>query len=360
MGFFTKTKVEDKSQGTELFICPSCGNSVSAMTAICSCGQNVEDKGLISWDAINLNEAICIAKRNKLKPSRVKGTKDDIAITDGRDPKFETIDWDAFKRILNINNQKVWYNESQNELRILGPHEEIRHTRNEMRKDTHDTVDINQLEKNSNIAGLNESLNHPDPLVRANVILALIRLAKKGVHSPSSIPLLEVLTKDPDREVRDIAQDAFNIIRKFSGPMVEERVCRECGVFLEPGQTVCFICETPIIAPVAKENLSRAVKMLIPEFLDIGATGEMTFEFDNVMDKDLENISVDFTHMANFFDIQNEVTIPILASGMSVRSRVRFKCKFEEGVFPVRICIICGNTSIDKQFKVKVGGTEIY
>ena len=61
-------------------------------------GQN-EVKRMVMTE-INMEKAKDIANKKKLKPGKVKGTKDGIQFTSGRNDRLEVIDWNKFEDAL--------------------------------------------------------------------------------------------------------------------------------------------------------------------------------------------------------------------------------------------------------------------
>ena len=64
--------------------------------------------------------------------------------------------------------------------------------------------------------------------------------------------------------------------------------------------------------------------------------------------------------MTNFFEIDGKVEVPFLAPKMELSKRVKIRPKYESGNFPIKIKIMANNVSIEKEYSIKVGGTEIY
>ena len=58
-------------------------------------------------EKIDLDDAMKIAKKKRLKPGRVKGTNG-IQFTKGRNDRLEIIDWDEFEKTLKKRRLAVY------------------------------------------------------------------------------------------------------------------------------------------------------------------------------------------------------------------------------------------------------------
>jgi len=108
------------------------------------------------------------------------------------------------------------------------------------------------------------------------------------------------------------------------------------------------------------ETLSSSIELSIPNFIDSGASAEIIINLNNTTDKVLKDIVVDFSDMEDNFKITGEVKIRKLKPSMSLKKTVRIKTLHEEGVFPIEIKITGSGATIEKEYTIKVGGTEIY
>jgi flagella basal body P-ring formation protein FlgA len=106
--------------------------------------------------------------------------------------------------------------------------------------------------------------------------------------------------------------------------------------------------------------LSNVVNMTMPPYLDAGTLAEIVVNFKNNSNQTLTDVSIDFSDMEEDFEVQGAVSLKTLKPGKEVEQRVRIKPKFERGMFPVIIKITGNGITIQKEYTIKVGGTEIY
>jgi len=57
---------------------------------------------------ISVAKAKEIANKKKLKPGRVKGTKDGIQFTNGKNDRLEVISWDEFEKALKKKKLAIY------------------------------------------------------------------------------------------------------------------------------------------------------------------------------------------------------------------------------------------------------------
>lgn len=62
----------------------------------------------MAMEPISAERAIEIAKKKGLKPGRVRGTKDGIQFTKGRNSRLEIINWDEFRQVLEKRRLQVF------------------------------------------------------------------------------------------------------------------------------------------------------------------------------------------------------------------------------------------------------------
>jgi hypothetical protein len=110
------------------------------------------------------------------------------------------------------------------------------------------------------------------------------------------------------------------------------------------------------VAPVSMEFLT----IVVPEFVDSGSSCEILLTLKNKTDREIKNISIDFSDLEEFFTLEGEVDIRKLRPGMELKKAVHIKPRHEEGIFPVKIAINSDGETIIKEYKIKVGGTEVY
>ena len=72
------------------------------------------------------------------------------------------------------------------------------------------------------------------------------------------------------------------------------------------------------------------------------------------------DIHIDFSDLKGFFDVEGEVKVSKLRPGMELEKSVIIKPKYSKGTFPITIKITRSGATIEKEYTIKVGGTEIY
>ncbi len=110
----------------------------------------------------------------------------------------------------------------------------------------------------------------------------------------------------------------------------------------------------------AIEQLSSAISVIMPEFMDQSTAAQVTLLFHNNTDREFRDIKVDTSDVSNFFAVEGEIIIPLLRPRMELERRLKILPNEEKGVFPVKIVISCGGVAVEKEYTIKVGGTEIY
>ncbi len=126
------------------------------------------------------------------------------------------------------------------------------------------------------------------------------------------------------------------------------------------GQAPAPLPPPPPPDPELLKILDEACDLVIPTYLDPGATSEIIIDIKNNTSMDLESIEVNFSDMQKYFEIQDTLVFPGVRRGMTLREDVKFKPKYNEGTFPVIIEIISGGARLKEEYTIKVGGTEIY
>jgi HEAT repeat protein len=120
---------------------------------------------------------------------------------------------------------------------------------------------------------------------------------------------------------------------------------------------------TPITTPshnVLEQLLSNVVNISMPPYLDAGSLAEIVVVFKNNSNQTISDVSTDFSDMEEDFEVQGAVSLKTLKPGKEVEQRVRIKPRYEKGTFPVIIKITGNGATIEKEYSIKVGGTEIY
>ena len=62
----------------------------------------------MAMEPISVERAIEIAKRKGLKAGLVRGTEDAIQFTNGKNNRLEVVDWDTFRRVMELRRLQVY------------------------------------------------------------------------------------------------------------------------------------------------------------------------------------------------------------------------------------------------------------
>ena len=108
------------------------------------------------------------------------------------------------------------------------------------------------------------------------------------------------------------------------------------------------------------KDIDSSIRLEVPSFIETSTMAEIIVDMKNNTHKMITGIQVDLSNLEEYFMIEGEAKVNTLAPGMELESRINIKPKFEKGVFPIKIKITGSGTTIEKQYTIKVGGTEIY
>jgi parallel beta-helix repeat protein len=111
---------------------------------------------------------------------------------------------------------------------------------------------------------------------------------------------------------------------------------------------------------IVKVILEESINFEMPSFIDVGASAEIVVRLCNGSNRVLKNVALDLSDLGNIFDIQGSMLIPALKPGMQLRETIQVKPKTSEGIFPVKMKIRSGSAIVEREYTIKVGGTEIY
>jgi hypothetical protein len=115
-----------------------------------------------------------------------------------------------------------------------------------------------------------------------------------------------------------------------------------------------------VIASTSNMPFDSAIILSVPTFLEFNSNAEIMVTLKNPSEDDIVDISVDFSDLSDFFNIEGQIDVHSLRPGMDLERRIKIKSKEEKGTFPVKI-IIKGNGAMQvRHYTIKVGGTEIY
>jgi hypothetical protein len=107
--------------------------------------------------------------------------------------------------------------------------------------------------------------------------------------------------------------------------------------------------------------LDNSVKLHVPSFMDFDSIAEIIVEIENNSKETLWDMSLNFSDLKEFFDVDGTVNYSTVKPGTKLLNRVRIHAKKGiEGTIPVSIALIGNGITIEKEFTIKVGGTEIY
>ncbi len=106
--------------------------------------------------------------------------------------------------------------------------------------------------------------------------------------------------------------------------------------------------------------LESVVHITVPDFIDSGISDDIIVELNNTSKTTIKDISLDLSHLEEDFEISGTVMVKTLGPGKTLEQRLIIKPKYEKGTFPVKVRINSSEGSLEKEYKIKVGGTEIY
>ncbi len=108
------------------------------------------------------------------------------------------------------------------------------------------------------------------------------------------------------------------------------------------------------------EQLSSAISIMMPEFIDAGTSAQVTVTLKNASQIDITDLHVDISDMEEYFEVKGEVNLKTLKPGVELENHIVIKPKYPKGLFPVKVWICSGDVRVERDFTIKVGGTEIY
>jgi hypothetical protein len=111
---------------------------------------------------------------------------------------------------------------------------------------------------------------------------------------------------------------------------------------------------------IAIEHLRKVVFLHVPQFMDSHTTSEILVELNNTSTTMLTDISLDTSQLEEDFEVTGTVTVKTLSPGKALEQRINIKPRYEKGTFPVKIIIMAKGARVEKEYSIKVGGTEIY
>ncbi|MBR9700154.1 hypothetical protein GOV09_06870 [Candidatus Woesearchaeota archaeon] len=252
-------------------------------------------------------------------------------------------------------------------------------------------ADNGGIGRNSSIPLFERTLSDNDEMMRQCSVIGLKVLAKElGLVKESSIPLLKRRFGDSSHDIQQDAKEAVSIITEILAKREkkEDRIRKKKKAEEERSRQEAehkakdeadrkakeeAECQARLAEDERKREeaehkakeeaihcLSSSVILEVPHFLEPGSTAEIMIILNNSTKENIEKVFVDTSDMDEYFDTRGEVSVNSLRSGMEIRKAIRIKPKFEEGTFPVKIKITGSGVTIEKQYTIKVGGTEIY
>jgi hypothetical protein len=138
-------------------------------------------------------------------------------------------------------------------------------------------------------------------------------------------------------------------------------------IYFNPDKLVLPVQSVPTASKVGlhderiEELLQQIVTFNVPQFMDIDSTAEIIVDIENNSNETIQNVSFDFSDLLAYFDVEGTIIYPRVKPGAKLVNRVRIRPKKGiEGIIPVSIIIISNGITKEKDYKIKVGGTEIY
>jgi hypothetical protein len=110
------------------------------------------------------------------------------------------------------------------------------------------------------------------------------------------------------------------------------------------------------------ENLKTLLSsaLVVPPHLESNTTAEIVVQLHNTTPNEITQISVDFSDLESDFGVEGTIKIDRLRPNAEIESFIRIKPRYLRGTFPVKIVIWGNGVSVEKEYTIKVGGTEIY
>ena len=102
------------------------------------------------------------------------------------------------------------------------------------------------------------------------------------------------------------------------------------------------------------------VELIVPAHLEADVASDIIIKVNNKTDWVVDVVAVDLSDLLDYFKVDKEVLFKRVRPGMEVEKRVAITALQEKGTFPFTITVQVTHIRDIREFKVKVGGTEVY
>jgi HEAT repeat protein len=202
---------------------------------------------------------------------------------------------------------------------------------------------------------LSNCLKNEDAIIRKRCVFLIYTLVKSGIEMKAIRDELIALTsKENEWEILDKTKQIFHHIDTLR----EELIMAASSAPLIA--TSAVIQNQPDDSLSMSELVKSSILLTVPQFLDADSQAEIVAVFKNISNQNLSNISLDFSDLEDFFEIDGQVYIKSLRPGMEIEKRIRIKPKEDKGTFPVKVILRGNGETQIKEYTIKVGGTEVY
>jgi hypothetical protein len=144
------------------------------------------------------------------------------------------------------------------------------------------------------------------------------------------------------------------------GSKTAQHRMQEKGDFTTQKEKSLILHLTPQDKEKYTKLLEQTIKLIVPQFIDSDTTSEILVELNNISNLTLTDITFDISKLDEDFKVTGSVAVKTLNPGKALEQRIKIKPRYEKGTFPIKIVIWGNGVSIEKEYTIKVGGTEIY
>jgi Leucine-rich repeat (LRR) protein len=156
-------------------------------------------------------------------------------------------------------------------------------------------------------------------------------ITNKGRSSIISFLAFQINNKEPQ------IGEKYTVVEKVPQPLEPEQIIGE-----------------------VKNNPDSCVTLTVPNYVEPDTISEITVQLKNNTKNKIENVFLDSSDMNEFFSVDGEVKVSFIKSGMELDYIIKIKPKIQSGTIPIIIKVSVGGKIIEKEYIIKVGGTEMY
>ena len=106
--------------------------------------------------------------------------------------------------------------------------------------------------------------------------------------------------------------------------------------------------------------LSALVHVWVPIHIEFKTSSEIYVHINNRGDRPVEGFEFDLSMVRKYFDIEEFAPPEHIDPGIEIKEWLTINSRFDAGTYPIRIRISGNGLTIEKEYTIKVGGTEIY